>query len=206
MDVILISFSPPPFIFIPIFAQQKLNDVPCDKCWLATLHRHLQPQRACVHGSMYALTLIHSGQQLVALPTVSPWLEGDTGSRCDSILPDGSGRRKQEVSSLCLGGGVWMCLCVTPALVSAFHYMETYNRFVLSSLSHSEHTEQRLITQEMFSPFPDYVLDYDWCVRPPSTQRKHTKLPHYLLCCSFAGADMELSFQEAFSLPHPAVF
>uniref|UniRef100_A0A3B3BF62 Reverse transcriptase domain-containing protein n=1 Tax=Oryzias melastigma TaxID=30732 RepID=A0A3B3BF62_ORYME len=74
-----------------------------------------------------------SGQQLAALPTVSSCLEGDMGSRCDSILPDTSAWRKQEptdsrgvlfngsyseTQKLCCG--VPQSSCLGPLLFSIF--------------------------------------------------------------------------------------
>lgn len=97
VDVVLISFSPPPSIFTPLSMERSLM---MSLVTRATSHQHFEAHRhrgVHTHTCIYTPhTLTHSGQQLVALPTVSPWLEGDMGSRCDSILPDRSGRRKQE--------------------------------------------------------------------------------------------------------------
>lgn len=211
MDVVLISSSPPPLHLYPCFCRVKPNDVPCDKCWLTASHQHSRPNRhRRAHAHVYTLhtlthNLIHSGQQLVALPTVSPWLEGDIGSRCDSILPDRSGRRKQEPADWEGKETSHSRSCLHP-LLHGKHTTDCSNHCIAMATSEQRPRLHPITLEILFLSFTTPPFIHDVCSPPPCDRGKHNKLLHYLLCSSFVEGTMGLSFQEAFSLPRPATF
>lgn len=126
-----------------------------------------------------------SGQQLAALPTVSFCLEGDMGSRCDSILPDTSAWRKQEPtdSQGGWGRGKWLnntLCCMETAVPVPGVVTATY--FLLHTLKVAPHYS------ENNSSFPSVLPTVLWEEIPsPSIHwRKHSSAlqsPLLQCCC-----------------------